>query len=88
MKLDFSYNESCDRPIAVHFQDNIVSVELADGRLIGNPLHWHPWLAQATAEQRQRYALRAFSVDWDELDNGLDIQGMLLGVRPPYLSPI
>ena len=72
---------SKDRPIAVAFDDSNVWVELADGRWIGNPLTWHPWLATATPQQRANTDLRAFSVDWPDLDNGLDIEGMLRGIH-------
>jgi hypothetical protein len=60
----------------------LVSVTLADGRIISNPLDWHPWLANATLEQQASVEYHAFSVDWPDLDEGLDIQGMLQGIRP------
>jgi hypothetical protein len=78
--MEFDYQK--DRPIAVKIRDSMVLVTLADGRLIGNPLEWHPWLAQATPEQQANVVLHAFSVDWPDLDEGLDIQGMLMGIRP------
>ncbi len=68
--------------MAVRFDDENVYVVLADGRVIGNPLAWHPWLAGATPEQRAKVDLRAFSVDWPDLDEGLDIQGMMQEIRP------
>lgn len=82
MSADFAYDRTKDRPVAVKFSDEMVWVTLADGRTIGNPLAWHPWLAQATPEQRANVDLRAFSVDWPDLDNGLDVEGMLRGMRP------
>ena len=83
----FDYQK--DRPISVEIRDGMVLVTLADRRLIGNPLEWHPWLAHATPEQQANVVLRAFSVDWLDLDEGLDIQGMLMGIRPhiPQTSP-
>jgi hypothetical protein len=82
MPADFEYTYETDRPVAVRFDDQTVWVTLADGRIIGNPLEWHSWLAEATAEQRTNRELRAFSVDWPDLDNGLDIEGMVRGIRP------
>ncbi len=82
MTADFEYNHDTDRPVAVEFHDHKVWVTLADGRTIGNPLGWHPWLAAATPEQRAHVELRAFSIDWPDLDEGLDVQGMMLGIRP------
>ncbi|MBI1281610.1 MAG: DUF2442 domain-containing protein [Anaerolineaceae bacterium] len=74
--------EEKDRPVAVLIHDSLVSVTLADGRIISNPLNWHPWLAQATEQQQAHVEYHAFSVDWPDLDEGLDIQGMLQGIRP------
>jgi hypothetical protein len=82
----FAYDPEKDHPVAVTFSDDNVIVTLADGRTIGNPLDWHPWLKNASEVQRQRFTLRHYSVDWDDLDEGLDIQGMLLGVRPKHLE--
>jgi len=78
--------EAKDRPVSVLIHDGLVSVTLADGRIISNPLNWHPWLEQATAEQQTHVEYHAFSVDWPDLDEGLDIQGMLQGIRP--IAPI
>lgn len=77
----FKY-EAKDRPVAVRIHDDLVSVTLADGRVISNPLEWHPWLANATPEQQSTVELHAYSVDWPELDEGLDIHGMLQGIQP------
>jgi len=82
MSADFEYHYETDHPVAVDIHDGKVWVTLADGRVIANPLDWHPWLAQATAQQRERVELNAFSIYWPDLDEGLDIQGMLLGLRP------
>jgi hypothetical protein len=82
MSDPFAYDPEKDRPIAVRIHDGLVSVTLADGRIISNPLDWHPWLAQATGAQQEHVELHAFSVDWPDLDEGLDIQGMLQGIRP------
>jgi len=82
--------KSGDRPVAVEIdtQKRLVSVTLADGRIISNPLDWHPWLANATPEQQANVELNAFSVDWPDLDEGLDVQGTLQGIRPKVLTTI
>jgi len=77
-----NHSEGKGRPIAVLIHDGLVSVTLADGRVISNPLNWHPWLEQATTQQQSHVEYHAFSVDWPDLDEGLDIQGMLQGIRP------
>ncbi|MBC7810183.1 MAG: DUF2442 domain-containing protein [Burkholderiales bacterium] len=82
MDFDYPDDNETDRPIAVAIHDDMVWVTLADGRKIGNPLESHTWLAEATAEQQANIDLRAFSVDWPDLDEGLDIEGMLRGIKP------
>jgi hypothetical protein len=82
MPDDFEFNHDTDRPVAVVIRDNKVWVTLADGRIIANPLEWHPWLRDASPEQQANVELNVFSVDWPDLDEGLDIEGMLRGIRP------
>lgn len=86
MRDPFAFDEK-DRPVAVQIADGEVTVTLTDGRKISNPLDWHPWLAEATPEQQRRIEFHALSVDWLDLDEGLDIQGMLFGVRPRFPQP-
>ena len=80
----FKFNYETDRPVDVAVHDSKVWVTLADGRTIANPLDWHPWLADATPEQQANAVLNVFSVDWPDLDEGLDIEGMLRGIRPRF----
>ncbi|MEL6524410.1 MAG: DUF2442 domain-containing protein [Chloroflexota bacterium] len=70
------------RPVSVDFTDNDVVVTLNDGSKVGNPLNWHHWLENATDEQRQKYEVYSSSIFWDDLDEGLDIEGMLRGIKP------
>ncbi|HVU12868.1 MAG TPA: DUF2442 domain-containing protein [Phototrophicaceae bacterium] len=84
MSNPFAYDAAKDRPTAVEIKNGLVLVTLADGRVIGNPLDWHPWLANASAEQQAHVELHHYSVDWPDLDEGLDIQGMLMGIHPKY----
>lgn len=42
-----------ERVEAVHFEDDRMSVDLADGRTITVPLRWYPRLWNATPEQRE-----------------------------------
>jgi hypothetical protein len=82
MPADFDYDYDTDRPVAVSIHDGKVWVTLADGRDISNPLEWFPWLADATPQQSANVELDAFSVYWPDLDEGLDVEGMLRGIRP------
>ena len=86
MPADFEYNYDTDRPVAVTVNEDEVIVTLADGRRIGNPLEWFPWLAAATEAQLANVELDAFSAYWPDLDEGLDIEGMLRGIKLRYSS--
>ena len=74
-----------DQVVAVEFTDANVYLRLADGRVIGNPLEWHPWLAAAAPEQRAKVEMYELSVYFPDLDDGLDVAEMMKGV-PPRLS--
>jgi hypothetical protein len=84
MSADFHFDHVTDRPVSVAIGDQLVTVTLADGRKIGNPLDWHPWLRDANPEAQALFELQAFSVYWPDLDEGLDIEGMLRGIRPVH----
>jgi len=79
-------NKRPSHPIEVIITDTKLTIILADEREISNPLDWFPWLANATPHQRANYELSPFSIDWHDLDNGVDIEGMLRGIKPK--SPI
>ncbi|MBI3777069.1 MAG: DUF2442 domain-containing protein [Gammaproteobacteria bacterium] len=49
----------------VRFDENIMWVELSDGRMLGIPLAWFPRLLHATPEQRQKYELSYSGIHWD-----------------------
>ena len=76
------------RPIAVAFTDEDVIVTLSDGSKVSNPLAWHWWLQGATLTQRDDYEMYADVIVWNELDEGLDIEGMLRGIKPKQPRPI
>jgi hypothetical protein len=72
-----------DRPVSVHFSDDMLIVRLADGREIATPLAWYPRLLHATTEQRQNIELSFSGIHWHDLDEDLSISGMLKGNQPP-----
>ncbi len=76
---------SNNQVMAVEFKEDKVYLWLEDGRVIGNPLDWHPWLAQATPEQRANVEMYELSVYFPDLDDGLDVEEMVKGM-PPRLS--
>jgi hypothetical protein len=76
------------RPVEVTFTDDDVIVTLSDGTKVSNPLSWHWWLEQATLEQRANVEFYSDSIDWPDLDEGLDVEGMLRGIKPRQPRPI
>ena len=74
------------KPIAVTFTDEDVTVTLSDGTKVSNPLDWHWWLNDASPEQRANYELYSDAIVWPDLDEGLDIEGMLRGIKPRRVS--
>ena len=49
----------------VRFENDFVWIDLADGRVIGMPLNWFPWLQNASEKQRACYDLHGDSVYWE-----------------------
>ena len=60
--------------------DEII-VTLSDGRRISNPLAWHWWLEEARPEQRANFEVYSDSIWWPNLSEGLDVEGMLRGIK-------
>jgi hypothetical protein len=56
---------------------------LSDGRQLSVPLVYFPRLLKATPEQRQRFEVSGggIGIHWDELDEDINVEGLLLGIR-------
>lgn len=70
----------------VHFNKDMLFVELSDERQIGLPfkkVKWLDWLAKATPEQRANWSIEpnGFAIYWEDLDDGIEICH-LLGMQP------
>ncbi len=70
------------RPIAVEISEGKLKVTLEDERVISTPLHWYPWLEAASAQQQRNIELLPDAIYWTDLDEGLEVEGMLRGSRP------
>ena len=75
-------------PVAVQFTAEDVTVVFNDGSKVSNPLDWHEWLRDATADQRAHYELYPDAIVWPDLDEGLDMEGMLRGIQPRQSHPV
>lgn len=64
-------------------RDEMLVVELSDGRALAVPLVWYPRLWHGTAAERARYRLigRGEGLHWPDLDEDLSVEGLLAGRR-------
>lgn len=76
------------RPVRVWCDESHVHVALADGREIGAPLWWYPFLLKASAETRAQTELEFAGIWWPSLDEGISVKALLLGWKAPgAISP-
>lgn len=63
--------------------DEVITVELADGRTLSVPLAWYPRLWHATAAERGRWRLigAGEGIHWPDLDEDIGVESLLLGRR-------
>jgi Protein of unknown function (DUF2442) len=72
--MNFSANAK-----GVRFDEDTMWVELSDGRILGVPLAWFPRLLYGTNEQRIQVRISRHGLHWDELDEDISIEGLLVG---------
>ena len=78
-----SHERIYPRPIAARCDDTHVLLTLADGRQIGAPLWWYPFLEKAELEDRALIELEISGVWWPSLDEGLSVRAILTGWKAP-----
>jgi Protein of unknown function (DUF2442) len=74
-------------PVSVEFADDALSVGLEDGRTITVPIAWYPRLLKASPEQRLAYELSPAGIHWDEIDEDISVEGMLIGRGEAHKAP-
>lgn len=69
----------------VHVSDEVLSVDLMDGRTIAVPLAWYPRLAGATPKQRAHWEVcgGGYGIHWPDIDEDLSTDGLLRGAPAP-----
>ena len=74
-----------ERVKEVRFDDDTMSVDLADGRTITVPLAWYPRLLHATPQQRANWQTcgGGYGIHWPDVDEDLSTRGLLLGAPAP-----
>ena len=66
-------------PLDVRFDEDMLWVDLEDGRTLGIPLVWFPRLLRATPNQREDFFISPSGIHWDEIDEDISIAGLLAG---------
>lgn len=69
----------------VFFDEDTISVEMMDGRIITVPLLWYPRLFNASVEQRNAWVTcgGGYGIHWEAIDEDLSTEGMLRGAPAP-----
>ena len=79
-------NISDDRIQAVKVSEDMLTIDLADGRSVSVPLAWYPTLLHASETERQTFEIQVWSVHWPLLDFDLGAEGLLRGAREVRFS--
>jgi len=66
---------------SVTVTEDMLTVDLSDGRTISVPLGWFPRLVQGSREERERWRLigRGSGIHWEDLDEDISVLGLLAG---------
>ena len=79
--MSTSIREADRRPRAssVSVEDGTLRVRLVDGRDVGVPTAWYPWLDEASPDDQADVEIieDGLGVWWDKLDDGLSVPGLL-----------
>ena len=74
------YN-SDNRIKSVNFTDDMIVVDLMDGRIISVPLIFYPRLFNANLNQRMNWKIAGagYGIYWPDIDEDLSAEGLLNG---------
>ena len=63
--------------------DDILTMELDDGRIVSVTTAWYPRLLHASREERNNWRLigKGFGIHWAAIDEDISVEGLLAG-RP------
>ena len=74
-----------ERVADVEVSEDMLSVQLMDGRKISVPLVWYPRLLNATESERKNWRVigGGYGIRWDDVDEDLSTEGLLRGAPAP-----
>ncbi len=69
------------RAESITITDDVLTVELSDGRSISAPLAWYPRLLHGTREERANWRLvgQGMGIHWPALDEDISVENLLTG---------
>src|SRR5439155_26772694 len=69
----------------VRVSEDMLTVDLMDGRTISVPLVWYPRLLSGTAKQRSNWKVcdAGYGIHWPDLDEDLSTEVLLRGAPAP-----
>jgi hypothetical protein len=69
----------------VRIGDDLLHVDLHDGRTISVPLAWYPRLLNASRQQQENWQVAGggFGIHWPDIDEDLSTEGLLRGAPAP-----
>ena len=72
----------------VRIDDDVISVDLMDGRSISVPLLWYPRLADASRKARENWQTSGggYGIHWPDIEEDLSTEGLLRGAPAPRVS--
>ena len=68
---------------SVRVSEEVLTVDLTDGRSISVPVSWYPRLVHGTPKERNNWELLGggIGIHWPDLDEDISVQGLLIGRR-------
>jgi hypothetical protein len=78
------------RVMNVNSNDDVLVVELEDGRTISVPLPWYPRLLHAPQKDRDDWHVAGggFGIHWPSIDEDLSVDGLLRDAPAPRVPVI
>jgi hypothetical protein len=83
--MDILGSKADERVKTVHFNADLLIVELMDGRAISVPLVWYPKLLNASIKDRSNWEIcgGGYGIHWPDIDEDLHTEGLLRGAPAP-----
>ena len=80
--------KAAERVKDVHVTEDVLSVDLMDGRTVSAPLAWFPRLLHATPKQRKNWKISGggYGIHWQDVDEDISTEGLLRGAQAPKTS--